>query len=186
MAILAQEPDLFPAALFEERAALAPERAWWVLHTKPRQEKSLARRLHEAKMPFYLPLVGRRTRIRGKVVTSYNPLFSGYVFLLGQERERVAALATNRVVHALPVHDQDRLWDDLAQIRRLIETGAPITPEDRLEPGTEVLIKSGVLAGLRGTILRSGTKKRFVVQVNFIQRGASVEVDDFALECVED
>ncbi|MBY0525334.1 MAG: hypothetical protein K2R98_18145 [Gemmataceae bacterium] len=187
MPILSPEPDLFPAGLFEARAEIqTADRSWLVLHTKARQEKCLARQLYEGQVPFYLPLLGRRTRIRGRAVMSYNPLFGGYVFLLADERERVAALATHRVVQALKVTDQQQLWEDLAQVRRLIESGAPITPEDRLEPGMEVEIKSGPLAGLRGTILRTATGRRFVVQVNFIQRGASLEVDDSVLACVRD
>ena len=58
---------------------------------------------------------------------------------------------------------------------------APITPEDRLQSGMKVEVRSGALAGLRGTVLRTAAGRRFVVQVDFIQRGASVELDDFML-----
>lgn len=182
MPILPAEPGLYPESLFDsEQAAQCGNRSWWVLHTKPRQEKSLARRLHEACVPFYLPLIHRRLRLRGRVLHSYVPLFSGYVFLLGSREERLVALTTHRVVSALPVGDQEQLWNDLRQISRLIATGAPITPEDKLAPGMTVEIKSGPLAGLCGKILRTASGQRFVVQVNFIQRGASVLVDDFNL-----
>jgi transcriptional antiterminator RfaH len=154
---------------------------WWVLHTRPRQEKSLARQLHSGHVPFYLPLIARRSRIRGRIVTAHIPLFAGYLFLWAEEKERVRALATNRVVRAIPVADEAQLWRDLRQVHQLIATGAPITPEDRLAPGMEVEIRQGPLAGLQGVILRAGKGRRFVVRVNFIQRGASVEVDDFLL-----
>ena len=71
---------------------------------------------------------------------------------------------------SLKVPDQERLWSDLRQIRQLIETGAPITPEDRLQTGMPVEIRSGPLTGLRGTIQRTASGRRFVVQVDFIQR----------------
>jgi transcription antitermination factor NusG len=48
-----------------------------------------------------------------------------------------------------------------------------------------VEITSGPLAGLRGRILRSASGQRFVVQIDFIQRGASVELDDFTLTRVD-
>ena len=98
----------------------------------------------------------------------------------------VTALATNRVVHTLEVADQGTLWDDLTQVDRLIGTGAPITPEERLEPGSLVEITSGLLAGLKGRILRAANGRRFVVQVNFIQRGASVLIDDFNLTAIDE
>jgi hypothetical protein len=112
---------------------------------------------------------------------SLVPLFGGYVFLFGHRDERVTALGTQRVVQALPVGDQDGLWHDLRQVHRLIETGAPITPEERLAPGMIVEIREGPLVGLKGRILRTASGRRFLVQVDFIQRGASVLLDDLSL-----
>jgi transcription antitermination factor NusG len=182
MPILPAEPAHFPDHLFEEQAPpAAANRAWWVLHTKPRQEKRLAQHLHERHVPFFLPLVSRQVRIRARVVLSHLPLFPGYVFVLGNWEERVAALATGRVVQSLKVVDQELLWHDLRQIQQLIASGAPLTPEGRLEPGATVEIRSGPLAGLRGTIINSVSGRRFLVRVDFIQRGASVLLDDVGL-----
>jgi transcriptional antiterminator RfaH len=186
MPVLAAEPAIFPESLLGELPSNAEEQRWWVLHTRPRQEKSLARQLHGSGVPFYLPLIARRSLVRGRIVTSQIPLFASYVFLWAEERERVRALATQRVVRAIGVPDQDQLWHDLRQVQQLIATGSPITPEDRLVPGSAVEIRQGPLAGLRGVILRHGKGRRFIVQVNFIQRGASVEVDDFLLGPVDD
>jgi transcriptional antiterminator RfaH len=186
MPILPHEADLFPTDLFENPEHRGAAQSWWVLHTKPRQEKSLARELHAAGTAFYLPLIARRTQMRDRVVTSHVPLFDGYVFLHADNEARITALATSRVVHSLPVADQDALWRDLGQVHRLIRTGAPITPEDRLAPGMSVEIRHGPLAGLRGKILESASRRRFVVQVDFIQRGASVLLDDIALAPASD
>jgi len=125
--------------------------------------------------------VARRTRVRGKILTAQVPLFTSYLFLLGDRGERVSALASDRVVHSLEVHDQSRLWTDLRHIERLIRTGAPVTPEARLAPGSPVEITTGPLEGLQGTIVRSASGRRFVVRVDFIQQGASVMLEDFAL-----
>jgi transcriptional antiterminator RfaH len=186
MPILSSEPDLFPDHLFANKEySVDTDESWWVLHTKPRQEKSLARELHGCKIGFFLPLIARQSQIRRQVYTSYIPLFAGYVFLHARSDERIAALGTSRVVQSLPVSDQEGLWRDLRQIHQLIHSGAPITPEDRLVPGTLVEVRHGPLAGLRGKILESASRRRFVVQVDFIQRGASVLLDDVALIPVE-
>ena len=182
MPILAAEPQHFPHDLFDNEPI--PERSWCVLHTKPRQEKSLARQLHAAQVPFFLPLVPRRLYINGRRFTSHLPLFQSYLFLLCDPTERIRALATKRVVRSLEVVDQGQLWKDLVQIRRLLDAGGDITTEDRLIPGAAVEIKSGPLAGLRGKIVESASRRRFVVEVDFIQRGASVLLDDFFLEAL--
>jgi transcription antitermination factor NusG len=184
MPILAAEPSVYPADLFE----LSPDepRRWWVLHTRPRQEKALARQLHAQEVGFYLPLIAKRTKIRGKLVSAHIPLFPGYVFLIGRHEQLLQAYATRRAARHLDVLDQDKLWRDLRQVQRLIATGLPIRPELALVPGAHVAITTGPLAGLRGVIARTVSGHRFVVQVDFIQRGASVMMEEHALECVRD
>src|SRR5216683_723888 len=122
MPLLPPEPNVFPDALFTDDSTKHAEsdRVWWVLHTKPRQEKSLARQLLEVRIPFYLPTIAQRCMVRNRVLHSHVPLFAGYVFLLADRTERVTALATGRIVRTLEVFDQPAIWHDLSQIHRLI------------------------------------------------------------------
>jgi transcription antitermination factor NusG len=179
MPILPAEPDTFPADLLTGAPAPLASNGprWWVLHVKPRQEKSLARQLLRQRVGYFLPCYAKRSRVRRRLTTSWVPLFPGYLFLWGGPAQRLAALTTNRVVHALEVPDQGQLDFDLRQLYRLLRLGAPVTPEQKLGPGDEVQIRTGPLSGLTGTILRTTTGQRFVVKVNFLQQGASVEVE---------
>jgi transcriptional antiterminator RfaH len=180
--VLPLEPSVFPEELLTSpEPGHAGERAWWVLHTKPRQEKSTARQLLKHKIPFFLPLASRRSNIRGRIVCSHVPLFPSYLFLWGNRQERISALTTGRIVQSLEVGDQQGLWRDLTQVKRLLDSGVAVRPEGKLIPGATVEISSGPLTGLRGVILTEASKKRFVVQVDFLQQGASVLLDDFYL-----
>lgn len=179
MPILPAEPDVHPENLFDDFTVDGS--SWWVAHAKPRQEKSLARHLIAANVPFYLPTIGRRGRIRGRIVTSQIPLFTGYLFLYATGEQRVTALTSNRIARTLEVSDGDKLLADLRQVRTLIESGLPISPEGEIGPGVPVEVTSGPLSGLTGTVIRSAGGQRFVVRVDFIQQGASVTLDDFAL-----
>lgn len=181
MPVLPAEAQTFPLSLFDQARDTFSGRIWWTLHTRPRQEKSLARQLVAERIPFYLPLISKRPRDRNHTLPSHLPLFASYVFLLAEPSERLAALATRRIVRAIPVNDQDGLWRDLTQINRLICSGLPITPEDKMGPGTLVEIRSGPLVGLKGKILTKASRRRFVVEVDFIHRGASILLDDFTL-----
>jgi transcription antitermination factor NusG len=186
MPTLLSEPARYPDDLFDGVSVLdRVNRSWYVMHTRPHQEKCLARQLRQSCIPFYLPLICRHHRSRGRTLSSYLPLFPGYVFVFASKVERVASLATRRVVRSLDVQGQEKLWDDLRQIERLISLKAPITPEDRLTSGSEVIVQSGPLAGLRGVILRRATRQRFVVQVDFIQRGAAVHLDSLDLSTID-
>jgi transcriptional antiterminator RfaH len=180
--MLAPEPNCFPEDLLSSAEAHPQAgRAWLVAHTKPRQEKALARQMYDARLPFYLPLTPRRCVIRGKVRYSHVPLFPGYVFLQVGPEERISALATGRVVRCLTVPEQDAFRRDLWQLTRLLGSGLAVDAEERLKPGDEVTIQYGPLAGLKGTVVREASGRRFVVRVDFIHKGASVLLDDSAL-----
>ncbi len=182
MSIVSQTPSLHPDTFFDGLELEGIDRKWWVLYTKARQEKAVARELFAHDVPFYLPLV-RKTLVYGnRRVHSRVPIFSGYVFLRGSEEERVQALRTNRICRVLPVADPQRLREDLEQLRRLIESGAPLTVEARLARGARVRIRRGPLAGLEGTVLVRRGITRVLVCVDFLQRGASVAIDDCMLE----
>lgn len=185
MPILAQETSLFPDDLLEPSDGRASDRRWWAIHTKPRQEKSLARELLQQEIPFYLPLVARNRLIRGRKVQSYIPLFTSYVFLFGTDDQRVESLKTNRVAFTLEVPEGERLREDLRQVRQLIDTGAPLTVEARLTPGRRIRIRGGAMAGLEGTVLVRRRQTRLVVAVDFLKQGISVEIDDFLLEPID-
>jgi transcription antitermination factor NusG len=114
-------------------------------------------------------------------LTAHAPLFPGYLFMYADRDERLTALESNRVANTLPVFDQVRFWGDLRQIDRLLGAGLPVAAESRLAPGTPVEITTGPLAGLCGTVIRTGTGRRFVVRVDFIHQGASVLLEDCSL-----
>ena len=143
MPLLPLEPFLFPDGLLTDGAGdgLDWPGCWWVLHTRPRAEKSLARCLLRRAVPFFLPLYKREWRSHGRARGSHLPLFPGYVFLHGDGQARLDALATNHVAGVLPVGDQPRLFSDLERVYRLMQAGAPLTPEERLEPGDTVATK---------------------------------------------
>src|SRR5258708_2762918 len=110
MPILPAEPDLYPPTLWDEAVGEADEgseRVWWCLHTKPRQEKATARDLRAQKVPYYLPQVVYEDRTpQGRKTRSIIPLFTSYLFLYGDDRDRLQALKGNRLVRVIDVVDQ--------------------------------------------------------------------------------
>ena len=91
MPILATEPSLFPENLLDDFGEAGPDRRWWAVYTKSRQEKSLARQLLEMEVPFYLPLIPKTNLIRGRKFISQIPLFGSPMSLFGNDEERVKA-----------------------------------------------------------------------------------------------
>lgn len=177
MPLLKKETDLFPADLLD--SDLARTSPWWAMYTLARQEKKLMRQLIELDVPFYSPTIERRYRSpNGRLRTSYEPLFANYVFICGDEVARYQAVCTGSVSRWMPVEQTEELVTDLAQINRLVQSQAPLSPESRLEPGQRVRIRNGAFAGYEGVITRRDKEIRLHVYVRFMEQGVSVVIQD--------
>jgi transcription antitermination factor NusG len=187
MPILPAEPDLYPLGLWDGvRAEDDNERRWWCLHTKPRQEKASARHLFGRRIAYYLPQVVQESRTPGgRKIRSIIPLFQGYLFMLGDDRQRIDALMGNTLVKVLEVVDQADLAHDLEQIHRLLSSGLPVVPEPSHPVGSRIRILSGPLVGLIGPVVRRGRRDQFVVVVNFLGRGATIDLRDWQVERID-
>ncbi len=189
MPILPAEPDLFPENLWEREVdERRLGKRWWCLHTLPRQEKTAARQLRSLRLAYFLPQAVQESRTPGgRKLRSLIPLFPSYLFLLGDEYERVEALKGNHLAKILEVADQERLVRDLEQIQRMLATGLPVVSEPSFPVGAWVRIKTGPLRNLEGVVCRrQGQRDRFAAVVEFLGQSATVELEDWQVEPVPD
>ncbi len=184
MPILKREVDIHPQDLLESPSATRGP--WWAMYTLVRQEKKLARELVRHNVPFYAPIIERRYRSpNGRLRTSYEPLFGNYVFVCGDEELRHQAVSTGCVSRCVSVTLVEEFVADLRQIRSLIATEAPLSPESRLEPGQRVRIRNGLFAGYEGVIVRREKDVRLQVYVRFMEQGVSVAIEDCQADPIE-
>lgn len=187
-------PDVFPADLLSRPQLSRPgilgetdERCagnWWLVHTLPRQEKALASALYARDVSYYLPVVTRKSLSRGRTRVAQVTLFPGYVFVCGTEEDRLTVLKTNRALTVRPAPDGERLRADLLRFYDLITAGAPLLPEARLVVGERVRVKAGPFRDQEGIVIRRNGKTRLLIAIDYLQQGASLEVDDCLLERV--
>ena len=187
MPILSNEPDCHPSDLWDNADSVLNqgEAVWWCLHTKPRQEKATARELLTSQVIYYLPQVVKESRTpQGRTIKSIVPLFPGYVFINGDVHDRLTALRGHRLVNVLEVVDQQSLTQDLKQIHTMLSSGLAISSEPMMPVGATVRIVSGPLTGIVGTVVRRGKRDQFIAMVNFLGRGAMVDLQDWQVERV--
>ena len=160
------------------------ERSWYAVFTVPQSEKSVVKHLSlrnvESFLPTYETVRVWRNRQRVKIIL---PLFPTYLFVHINNRERVKVLQTPGVFHIvgngrnhLPVEDAE------VELLRSGFRGNRVEPYKELVVGERVRIKTGVMKGIEGTLVRKGDSLRFVLSLNLINQHAAVEVDADALE----
>ncbi|MFW6058940.1 MAG: transcription termination/antitermination protein NusG [Phycisphaeraceae bacterium] len=153
------------------------ERRWFVLHTRSRQEKSLAADLHAMAIEHYLPLVQSVRYYGRRKATVQMPLFPGYVFLYGSIDQAYTADRTRRVAQLIPVTDQARFEQEVEAIRLAQACGAELDPYPYLCEGTWVEVRAGPFKGLRGVVENKRRPDRLLLQVEVLGQGASLEID---------
>jgi transcription antitermination factor NusG len=183
MPILPPEPDCHPVTLLEQQQL--NEEAWWLFYTRSRQEKQLMRRLRDLDVKHYAPQIPQRKRsAAGRMRTTYAPLFNNYVFMCGPEDHRYKAVCTGCIVKYEPITNTAQFIADLKQIHWLVNTGAPLTIESRMEPGEVVRGRSGAFSGYERIVIRRDQETRLLVSVQFMDQGASVRLEDCQLESI--
>lgn len=155
---------------------------WWVAHVKPRQEKALAWDVLRSGGQYFLPMYEVTRRSRGRRWQSVLPLFAGYLFLCGDDEDRIRALQTNRIANVIPVVEQSRFIVELSGIQKLLASKLAIDPYPSLHKGAACRIRSGPLAGLEGHVERRKGQTRFTVNVTILGQGAMVELDADLIE----
>jgi len=127
MPILAAEIELYPDGLLDEPPDAG--RPWRVAHTKPRQEKALARELLAADIPFYLPCDRRRICLDVNAPAWHEGYHRRWTRgtegdALGYWSVELPLFGNGQILGRLSVsgsHERDRIAENLAALSRLVE-----------------------------------------------------------------
>jgi transcription antitermination factor NusG len=148
------------------------------LYVRANQEKKTALRLAGLEIEHFLPCYRSVRQWKDRRVTLEMPLFPGYVFVRLPFVERLKVLTLPNIVEMIGSKNAPSILsaDEIDYIRRGVEFGNA-TPHFALAEGQHVIITSGVLRGMQGTLLRSQNNTRVVVAIDSIARSFAVDVD---------
>jgi len=155
-----------------------PHEGWYLIYTKPCHEKKVHARLSGINIQSLLPMQ-KTLRIwhdRKKYID--QPLFPSYVFVyLMNRKDYYDVMDLDGVLHYV------RSGKEVARISKtVIENIMIITEQGRtlevsdsyFEPGQQVMITEGALAGLTCEIVQNNNKKKLLVRVDLLQRNVLV------------
>ena len=148
-----------------------------VIYTKSRREKKVAHFCNNAEIKYYLPLESKIKIYGRKKVQTTLPLFPGYLFVLSDEKERYELLLTHHISKILRVSNQLELLEDLEKIYVAESCEIKLVPCELNIEGRKARIEIGPMRGLEGLISRIKGRDRIILNVNFINRAAAVEIN---------
>jgi transcription antitermination factor NusG len=157
---------------------------WFAVYVGARQEKSVGEQFRLRQIEAFLPLY--KTVHRWKNGCKMNlelPLFPNYLFVRVDPRERLRVVRVPGVLSMVccgrePVPVPQAVIESL---RSAIALGQ-IEPHPYLVVGQRVRIKSGVLAGMEGVLVRKKENLRVVLSLDQIMQSAAVEVEGSEVE----
>lgn len=164
--------------------ALSRERRWYAVFTIPQNEKSVIRHLNLRSVESFVPTY-ETTRIwkNRQRVTTTLPLFPCYVFVHISPCERVKVLQSPGVLRVVGNGRQSVPMEEAEiEFLRLGFSGRKLEPFQELVVGEKVRIKTGLMQGVEGILVRKNSSLRFVLSLELINQHAAVQVDADALE----
>ena len=202
-------PDPLAPPAPDPLAPPASGERWWVLQTRSRCEKKVARACARLGIRHYLPLRPPRRR-RGAGLRGRRgglgglggaadvgprparsdprvPLFPGYVFVCCAPSLRDLVLESGSIARMIAVLYPAPLLAELEQVRAALAAGVDLAAGPALARGMCVRVASGLLGGIVGRV--AGVRRdrvRLVLNVTLLGRGAEVEVDADTVVPVEE
>jgi len=149
------------------------ENKWYAVYTRPRAEKQVNQRLMDARIETFLPLQKtlRQWSDRRKMVE--KPLLSSYIFVKTQPKFFPVVYKTVGVVRIITFEGQAVAIPEyqINNLRLIInsDTKVEVTTE-KFEKGDLVEVVAGSLKGLMGELVKTGSRKRFLVRIDKIEQ----------------
>ena len=165
------DPNFVPS-----QGCVLPE--WFAIYVMPRHEKRVAEYLQVRQVEYFLPLYEVRHKWKdGSTVMVRLPLFPNYLFVRTLRSHRSRALEVPGVLSAVGKRESSVISDTYIDSLRRAATFGKAAPHPYLATGSAVLIRSGMLAGLQGIVIRQKSGCRVVLSLELIMRSIAVEVD---------
>jgi transcriptional antiterminator RfaH len=162
-------------------------KSWYLIYSKPKEEKLAQEHLERQGYEVYLPLILGRKKQRGRIKKIILPLFPRYLFIylsdktdnwgpihstigvsnLGRFGMNPAKVPENLIIQ-LKQNEQDKGFHDL--------------PTIQLKSGDDLIIAEGPFEGYEATLLSQNTDDRVTVLLKITEKYIKVVLDESLIE----
>ena len=160
---------------------------WYLIHTKPRQERVAGEQLERQGYVIYLPFAPVRRRRRGRTIRVIDPMFPRYLFIhLSNETDDWRPIRSTIGVSTfvrfgdLPAKIPDNLIAEL-QVREDTD-GIQVLPDLEYRRGDRVRIAEGPMEGYEGIFQCQTGKERVLLLLEIAQKAVKIELESGQIE----
>jgi transcriptional antiterminator RfaH len=154
---------------------------WYLIHTKPRQEKCALQNLEQQGYQCYMPLLPKEKLRQGALAVSDEPLFPRYLFInLAQDfmAKSWSPIRSTKGVSRLVRFGAEpaRVDDALVDLLRANEASVLAEPERLFRPGERVLLTEGPFAGIEGIYQMADGDRRVMVLIELMSKPVTMSL----------
>ena len=154
---------------------------WYLVHTKPRQEKSALLNLEQQDYQCYLPMLVTEKLRQGNLTLADGPLFPRYLFIrlgLGHTAKGWAPIRSTKGVSRLVSFGVEpaKVDDRLIELLRDQELSVQDKPERLFNPGERVILTDGAFGGLEGLYQMTDSDQRVIVLIELMSKSVALSV----------
>ena len=160
--------------------------AWYVIHTKPRQETRALSNLMQQGYQCFLPMITLEKLSRGRVNLVEEPLFPRYLFICldhGRHGQNWAPIRSTIGVSGLVTFGSSpaKMHPDLIEALLQQQEGLSEAPERLFNSGERLLIGSGAFAGLEAVYQMASGENRAIVLIELMGKLAPLKITPASL-----
>jgi transcription antitermination factor NusG len=152
---------------------------WYALYTKPKHEFKAEAQLAANDIEYYLPTVIRIKQWSDRKKKLKEPLFNGYIFVRGNEKDRLIALEQYAIVRSIFFEGKPAIvpnWQ-IENLQKMLEKGGDVTVTDQLSIGTQVKIISGPFKDIEGIVYETNNQEKMLaITIDLLRRSVIVKI----------
>lgn len=154
---------------------------WYLVYTKPRQEKCALENLQRQGYQCYLPTLPSEKLRQGLLTVSDEPLFPRYLFIrlgYGDSAKSWTPIRSTKGVSRLVSFGIEPANVDDSLIELLRTRGASVhsEPERLFRPGERVLLTEAPFAGIESIYHMANGERRVMVLIEILNKPVAVHV----------
>ena len=162
---------------------------WYLVHTKPRQEKRALQNLERQAYSCYLPMLSAEKLRQGALAIAEEPLFPRYLFIHldpGGAGKSWGPIRSTQGVSRLVSFGAEpaKIDDELIARLRAQEAGVQRAPARLFNPGERVCLTEGAFAGIEGVYQMADGERRAMVLIELLSKPVTLRVTPACLRKV--